>query len=142
MKIPDILAAVVQAGRVEYAGSVVDITVDGDRAIFCVEGLHKLWSLRSALTIPLEHITNVEHDPAQVGTWWHGVKLMGTDVPGAFAGGTFYYHGELVFWDVRHPDRTIIVSLADERYRKLIVEVADPAAVMRLFGGVIRHPHA
>jgi hypothetical protein len=51
---------------------------------------------------------------------------MGTDVPGLFAAGTFYYHGELVFWDVFHPERAIIVSLQHERYRKLIVEVEDP----------------
>jgi len=33
-----------------------------------------------------------------------------------------------VFWDVRHPEQTIIVSLAHERYKKLIVEVENPAA--------------
>ncbi|HEY7292804.1 MAG TPA: hypothetical protein VH583_23400 [Vicinamibacterales bacterium] len=27
---------------------------------------------RSELTIPLAYITNVEHDPDQVGSWWHG----------------------------------------------------------------------
>ena len=47
-------------------------------------------------------------------------------MPGLFAAGTFYYHGELVFWDVRHPEQAIIVSLQHERYKKLIVEVADP----------------
>jgi hypothetical protein len=31
-----------------------------------------------------------------------------------------------VFWDVRHPERAIIVSLQHERFKKLIVEVADP----------------
>ena len=47
--------------------------------------------------------------------------------------GTFYYHGELVFLDVRHPEHAIIVSLEHERYKKLIVEVADPSqAVTRL----------
>jgi hypothetical protein len=30
---------------------------------------------------------------------------MGTDLPGLFAAGTFFYHGELVFWDVRHPEQ-------------------------------------
>ena len=46
--------------------------------------------------------------------------------------GTFYYHGELVFWDVRHPEQTVIVSLAHERYKKLIIQVADPASVVTL----------
>ena len=48
-------------------------------------------------------------------------------MPGLFAAGTFYYHGELVFWDVHDPANTIIVSLAHERYKKLIMEVVDPS---------------
>ncbi len=115
---------------------MVKVTVEGDRAVFEVEGLDKLWSLRSRLEIPLAHITAIEHDPDQVGRWWHGVKLMGSDLPGLFAAGTFFYHGELVFWDVHDPGKTIIVSLNHERYKKLILEVADPAdAVARLRAG-------
>ncbi len=82
---------------------MVDVTIEGDRALFNVEGTHKLWSFRSVIEIPLAHITGVEADPDQVGRWWHGIKLIGTDVPGLFAAGTFYYHGEIVFWDVRDP---------------------------------------
>jgi hypothetical protein len=109
---------------------VVSVTLLSDRAIFEVEGLDQLWAFRSRLEIPLTHIMDVEIDPEQVGRWWHGWKLLGTDVPGLFAAGTFYYHGELVFWDVRDPDKTIIVSLDHERYKKLILEVADPETVL------------
>ena len=107
---------------------MVDVTVHENRVTFRVEGLHQLWALRSELDIPLPHILDVEFNPEQVGRWWHGFRLMGTEVPGLFAAGTFVYHGELVFWDVRHPEQTIVVSLAHERYKKLIVEVANPAA--------------
>jgi hypothetical protein len=105
---------------------MVDVTIEGDHAVFQVEGFDKLWALRSRLEIPLTHIKQVEADPDAVGRWWHGLKILGTDVPGLFAAGTFFYHGELVFWDVHDPARTIIVSLDHERYKKLIVEVADP----------------
>jgi hypothetical protein len=106
---------------------MVDVTIEGDRVVFNVEGLDKLWSFRSRLEIPVTHIAGVDTNPDEVGRWWHGVKLIGTDLPGLFAAGTFYYHGDLVFWDVRDPASTIIVSLAHERYKKLIVEVVDPA---------------
>lgn len=109
---------------------MVNVTVAGDRAVFEVEGWDKLWALRSRLEIPLAHITDVACDPDQVGRWWHGWKVAGTDMPGLLAMGTFYYHGELVFWDVRDAARTIIVSLDHERYKKLIVEVDDPSAVV------------
>jgi hypothetical protein len=111
---------------------MVDVAIDGDRAVFTVEGLDKLWAFRSHLEIPLAHILGAEHDPESVGRWWHGLKVFGTELPGLFAAGTFYYHGELVFWDVRSPDRTVIVSLDHERFKKLIIEVADPEAVVSL----------
>jgi hypothetical protein len=106
---------------------MVDVTIHDDRAVFTVEGLHKLWSFRSQIEIPLAHISGVEANADQVGRWWHGFKLIGTDVPGLFAAGSFYYHGEKVFWDVSDPARTVIVSLEHERYKKLIVEVSDVA---------------
>jgi hypothetical protein len=109
---------------------MVSVTILSDRAVFEVEGLHQLWALRSRREIPLTHIIDVTTDPDQVGRWWHGWKVLGTDVPGLFAAGTFYYHGELVFWDVRDPARTIIVSLDHERYKKLIIEVDQPEVVV------------
>ena len=110
---------------------MVDVSVSGDRAIFTVEGSHKLWAIKSRIEIPLSHINDVEVNHDQVSRWWHGFKLIGTDAPGLFAAGTFYYHGELVFWDVYDTSKTIIVSLEHERYKKLIIEVADPEAAAR-----------
>jgi hypothetical protein len=111
---------------------MVDVSIEGDVAIFQVQGFDRLWAFRSRLDIPLDHIADVEINHEQVGQWWHGVKLMGTDMPGLFAMGTFYYHGELVFWDVRNLANAVILSLDHERYKKLIVEVADPAATVAL----------
>ncbi len=118
---------------------MVHIEIEGDKAVLTVEGFDKLWAFRSRLEIPVAHITKVESDPGAVGRWWHGIKVVGTDVPGLFAAGTFYYHGELVFWDVRDPAQTIILSLAHERYKKLIVEVADPPVTLALMKGVSGH---
>jgi hypothetical protein len=116
---------------------MVDVTIQGDRAVFNVEGMHKLWSFRSRIEIPLAHITGVEANPDQVRRWWHGFKLIGTDAAGLFAAGTFYYHGELVFWDITDPAQTIVVSLDHERYKKLIVEVADVGKTVALLSQAI-----
>jgi hypothetical protein len=121
---------------------MVNVSVEADRAIFTVEGTHKLWAIKSRIEIPLSHITGVDVNHDQVSSWWHGFKLLGTDFPGLFAMGTFYYHRELVFWDVIDLHKTIIVSLEHERYKKLIIEVDDPhltadslsAAVQRIAG--------
>jgi hypothetical protein len=111
---------------------VVDVSIEGDVAVLQVQGFDKLWAFRSRLEIPLAHIVDAEINHEQVGRWWHGVKVMGTELPGLFAAGTFYYHGELVFWDVRNLANAVILSLDHERYKKLIVEVPDPAATVAL----------
>jgi hypothetical protein len=116
---------------------MVNVSINGTRVTFAVEGMHKLWAMRSQIEIPLAHITGAEVNFDQVGNWWHGFKLIGTDFPGLFAMGTFYYHGELVFWDVVDTHKTVIISLEHERYKKLIIEVDDPAATAAMLNAAV-----
>ena len=112
---------------------MVEITIEGDRVRFEVEGWDKLWSLKSQLEIPLAHIDSVRADPEPARGWWHGFRLPGTQIPGVLTAGSFYQHGGMVFYDVHDPEGTIVVELDHEQYERLIVEVADPAeAVARL----------
>ena len=52
-------------------------------------------------------------------------------MPGVITAGTFYQDGKRVFWDVHHPEKTIVIDLHDERYNELAVEVDDPEAAMK-----------
>jgi hypothetical protein len=116
---------------------MVDLSVAEGNLVLHVRGADKFWSLKSTLEIPLEHIAGVRADPEVARGWWHGFKMAGTDLPGVLLAGTFYQHGKRIFWDVHHPDNTIVIELHDERYAELIVEVADPAAAVELI-----KPHA
>src|SRR5690242_19674309 len=113
---------------------MVEISLNGENTVFEVEGWDKLWSLRSRLEIPLAHIKNVHADPSPAMGWFDGLKLMGTAIPNVFRAGAFYQEGNLVFWDVRHPEKTIVIDLEHEHFAKLIVEVADPEAAVKLLG--------
>ena len=117
---------------------MVDVTVEGDRVVLNVEGLHRMWTMRSRLEFPLAHITAVEVNHEQVGNWWHGFKLIGTEMPGVLGAGMFVYHGQMVFWDVHDPAKTIIVSLEHEFYKKLIVEVADPSGTAAMLQSALK----
>ncbi|HEY6120448.1 MAG TPA: hypothetical protein VIV66_10835 [Pyrinomonadaceae bacterium] len=118
---------------------MVHLTTENDRIVFEVEGWDKLWSLRSRLEIPVEHIegAHVDSDPAM--GWFQGLKLGGTDIPNVFRAGTFYQHGGLIFWDVHNAENTIVIELSHELYNKLIIEVADPAAAVRLINEAVSH---
>jgi hypothetical protein len=37
-----------------------------------------------------------------------------------------YQEGKRVFWDVHHPAQAVVLSLADETYDELIIEVENP----------------
>lgn len=109
---------------------MVDVSIAEGDLVLHVRGADKLWALKSSLEIPLQHVAGVRADPSVAQGWWHGLRMPGTNVPGVITAGTFYQHGERVFWDVHHPDNTIVIELRDERYNELIVEVADPQATV------------
>lgn len=109
---------------------MVDLSVSNGKLVLGVLGADKLWAFKSSLEIPLEHIAGIRADPEAARGWLHGIRMPGTQVPGVLTAGTFYQHGQRVFWDVRHPERTVVIDLRDERYNELLVEVADPAAAV------------
>jgi len=111
---------------------MVDLEVKEGNLVLHVRGADQFWSLKSTLEVPLQHIAGVRVDPKIARGWWHGLKLIGTDIPGVLHAGTFYQQGKRIFWDVHNPDKTIVIDLRNERYGELIVEVADPAAAAEL----------
>ena len=105
---------------------MVQIETADDQIVFEIEGWDKLWSLRSRLAIPLEHIAGARVDPDPPMGWFDGLKVSGAGIPNIFRAGTFYQEGDFVFWDVRHPEKTIVIDLIHERYAKLFIEVDNP----------------
>jgi len=102
------------------------IEIENDSLQITIEGFDKIWALKSHLTIPLAHVANVAYDPEVARGWWHGLKLPGTNLPGVLTAGSFYQYKEWAFWDVHDPDKTIVITLHDERYQKLVLQVEDP----------------
>lgn len=110
---------------------MVDLEIREGNLVLNVKGADKFWALKSSLEIPLQHLSGVHADPTIARGWWHGLKLIGTDLPGVLWAGTFFQHGKRIFWDVHNADNTIVIDLNHEKYGQLIVEVADPAAAVQ-----------
>jgi hypothetical protein len=111
---------------------MVDLSIAEGKLTLHVRGADKLWAFKSSLEIPLVHIAGVRADPEIARGWYHGIRLLGTNVPGVITAGTFFQDGKRVFWDVHHPEKTIVIDLHDERCTELVVEVADPDTAVRL----------
>jgi hypothetical protein len=105
---------------------MAEVELAQDALIVHVRGMDQLFALRSRLEIPLSHVADAEADPQEARKRWHGIMERGIWVPGSITAGTYYHEGELMFWDVHDPEKTVVIRLKDERYQRLVIEVEDP----------------
>ena len=105
---------------------MVKPTITPEKLILEVEGADKIWSLKSRLELTLAHITGVRTDAEIVDQWYHGLKVPGTSIPHVITAGTFYRDGQRIFWDIHRPKKAVIISLQDETYNELVIEVENP----------------
>jgi hypothetical protein len=111
---------------------MVDLAIGEGKLTLRVQGADKLWAFKSTLEIPLVHIAGVRADPQIARGRWHAVRMPGTNIPGVITAGTFYQDGKRIFWDVHNPANTLVITLRDERYDELVVEVSDPPAALKM----------
>lgn len=114
---------------------MVEVTVHHDTVVFTVQGLHKVLSFKSQLTVPRSHIVGVRHDPA-AAQHLEGLRAGGPSMPGLVKAGTFYLDHlashKPTFLDVANPENLVVIDLRDEEYQQLIIEVDDPVTVVAL----------
>ena len=116
---------------------MAEVELAENTLIVHVRGMDRLWALKSRLEIPLNHVVGAEVDPQVAQGWRKDIRASGTHVPGVIAAGTFYQDGERVFWDVHHPEKTVVIRLRDERYARLVIEVDDPRAAATAIQGAL-----
>ncbi len=101
-----------------------------------LNGLNRLWALRSGLRVPLAHVRGATADPGAARES-KGVRAPGLHVPGLAAVGTFRRGGETILWEVHRGHRAVVISLSDETYDRVVVEVADPRATVQRVNAAI-----
>lgn len=104
---------------------MINIKKTETQFIFEVQGMHKLWSFKSQLCIPKEHVKRAYQDKESL-QGWKGWRNPGVSLPFLLTAGTFHKDDKQIFWDVAHIDNCIIVDLQDEEYQQLIIEVENP----------------
>jgi tRNA A58 N-methylase Trm61 len=109
---------------------VTEYEIREDKLELSVQGMDRLWALRSHLSIPLSDITEVVADPERGAEALAGMKVAGARIPGVLQAGTFTGGDGLVFWDVHRPGHAIVLSLQHEHYSKLVIDVEDPQAAV------------
>lgn len=107
------------------------VSIVEGRLVVELNGLDRLWALKSRLRIPLEHVRGASADPGMIHEP-KGLRVGGTHVPGVITAGTFHQEGDRVFWAVKDAAKAVVVELRDERYARLVLQVDDPRATVGL----------
>jgi len=110
---------------------MVNIERRNGNFIFTIQGIHKLWALKSELTIPAEHIISVYPNTDNLNLKL-GLRMPGTSVPGLIEAGTFIGRNGIIFCDIINHSKSIVIELQHEHYNKLIIDVEDPGSAIAL----------
>jgi len=110
---------------------MAEVEITNSSLIVHIRGADRFFAMKSQLEVPLQHIAAVDAAVDEARRIWHGLRIVGTDLPGVITAGRFIQHGEWAFWDVTDPDKAIAIQLRDEHYAKLIIGVDDPAATAK-----------
>ena len=110
---------------------MAEVEITPTSLIVHIRGADRFFAFKSQLEVPLEHIAGVEASAPEAHQVWHGLRVVGTNLPGLITAGRFVNHGEWAFWDVHDPDKAIAIRLHDEHYAKLVIGVDDPEATAK-----------
>jgi hypothetical protein len=116
---------------------MAEIELTADALIVHITGVDRFLSLKSRVEVPLAHVASVGPAADEAHRVFHGIRAVGTNLPGVITTGTFVQHGEWSFWDVHDPDHAIEIRLHDEGYARLVIGVDDPASTIAAIDGAI-----
>jgi len=107
--------------------------VQDDKLIIRLEGMERLWALRSRLTIPRPAITLVDYiaERPVLQDFRGYLRIPGTSIPWHFLAGTFWHRDDREFWFVRmkHDGMlTLETKPGDYLYRRLRISCAPEIA--------------
>ncbi len=80
--------------------------------------------MHGSLHVPLAHVTAAASGPAPNVPWFS--KLIGTNMPGVIAAGTFFDDGGWAFYDYRAGSECLLLDLDHEHYKRAVVEIDSP----------------
>jgi hypothetical protein len=114
--------------------------------VVTIEGIDKLFTFRSTISVPLPHIVGLAVRPDLSNIMYMPVETQfrGVRVPGAVVVGTLILADGSgnVFCDVRDQSRAIVIDLAHDQFKRLIVELTDqtPEEARARIEAALGHP--
>ncbi|NNH75575.1 hypothetical protein HLB23_37970 [Nocardia uniformis] len=108
---------------------MAEVRTEGRTLVVEPQGWHRLWTLKRRVVIPLSEVRGVELDP-ELARKPRGIRFGGTYLPRVITAGTYLHKGKRTFWDVRNPEKAVVIELSDGKYARVVVEVERPDRVV------------
>ena len=112
------------------------VVINGDKVVFEVHGIDKILAIKTSITVPLSHIKSISTEKVDWKPFKH-LKVAGSYMPGVVKDGRYLTSDGLVFFEMRHTNKCITVTLDNETYRKIIFEVGDKESVAIMINDAI-----
>ena len=109
------------------------MSVVGDDLVIEVTGRDRFYALNKRwVTVPLQHVVAIGEGVQMGRPLMPGFPWLANSFPGAFTVGSYRRRGKWTFWVVHDPKQTVLVTLRNEHYAQLVIEVEPPGAVVAL----------
>jgi hypothetical protein len=115
----------------------VSVRIEGQNLKVTISGWDAIWALKRGLTIPLNHVVGASVQPVSNKL---GFKVAGTGIPGGLKAGWFRAKGENEFWLAHKRTEALEITLRDEKYARLMLQVEDPQATAETINAFIGAP--
>ena len=107
------------------------LRVEGDSLVVARSGWRAVWAVQRRLRIPLGVITSVAHEPAVFVIVSTKLRKSRRARSTLFKLGSQHGREGWSFWACGYGRNAVLIETAGYRYRYVIVEVAEPAAVVQ-----------
>jgi len=105
--------------------TVIDVT--GDQLVVTMQGMDRVWCLRSRIAVPLSSVRGATADPG-ITREPIGFRAPGTHLPGKIIAGTYRKDGRRTFWNLRNTQEPVVIELTGEQFNRLVLGVDDARA--------------
>lgn len=106
------------------------LDAEGDSLVVRLSGWRAAWAVQRTLRVPLSSVVRVAHEPAAHQVVSVGLRHDRRVATRLFKLGSQHGRDGWSFWACGGARNAVIVETTGVRYRFIIVEVADPAAVV------------
>lgn len=115
------------------------LTADGDELVVRLRGWRSVLAVKRQLRLPLDSVVSVAHDPA-VRSHVQAKLRRRASRTGVMRLGSYHSFAGWSLWAIGLGRNAVLVECSGTRYRYVVVEVADPAATVKLVRDAARLP--